>query len=210
MEIDTVTTTGVTERHIEDCLWETPKDLNDEYMVVEKWIARQLKLPSGILDLLGFIRIFNGYPGVLVVELKNGPITSSALGQVMRYSADISKVLEEIELKHGPMGNFHVYRLVIGSSVSTETLQEANSMDVMVRTFKAFIYLECSGVSWTDEYQNTYREEIEGLVDLKTFDPVVEYAKAQMISLEKSPDDYDIVDEFEEAILNAVKDSEDG
>ena len=88
------------EKDIEDWLYKNPESLR--FAGIRRWIARQLSLPSGRLDLLGFSRM-DGVDSLSVVEIKNNVPDERALLQVSRYAYDIQRVLEflypEIKVK---------------------------------------------------------------------------------------------------------------
>ncbi|MCZ2078946.1 MAG: hypothetical protein LC130_28600 [Bryobacterales bacterium] len=89
-------TQAPSEKHLEDWLWEHPESLwtfgsPDEAKVNNQYQFhfRQYPLASGRPDLIGQMA---GH-FLLVVELKKGPVTYKALGQVLRYRKDLTAML---------------------------------------------------------------------------------------------------------------------
>lgn len=81
------------ERHLEDWLVNNPQkifDFSDEHPSSLQWVARQLNLPSGRADLIGY----EGGGDLAVFELKKGAIDSDTLAQCLRYMRDIDKIGE--------------------------------------------------------------------------------------------------------------------
>lgn len=84
------------EKDIEDWLYKYPEKVKIGFSNIYEWVARQYHVPSGIIDLLGYIGSFGipkADPCFCVVEVKNVPIRSDALTQVCRYSKDIKEIL---------------------------------------------------------------------------------------------------------------------
>ncbi len=89
MEID-IKRVNISEKDIEDWLWENPAEVAEVVKGVSRvrWVARQYRVPSGILDLLGIATFpfgddwFDETP--LLVEVKHQPITSAAIAQICR------------------------------------------------------------------------------------------------------------------------------
>lgn len=92
------------EKHLEDYLWQHPEALG-MMEIPEEWgsddpvhnfVTRQLRLPSGIADLISvsWATVFT------VIELKRGDIDSQAFTQLMRYRADINWIFEDIQLQY--------------------------------------------------------------------------------------------------------------
>jgi hypothetical protein len=120
----------ITERDIEYCLWESPWQCKSSYGIIYKWIARQYRVPSGIIDLLGVTEWGN----LAVFEIKNVPIDSKALAQVSRYALDIENILEifcDNEDYRPKVG-----RVVVGELPKERKLYyEAESMHILLYTF---------------------------------------------------------------------------
>ena len=134
----------LSEEDIENWIYENPNDISSEYQIpVRKWVARQFKVPSGIIDLLGV----DEQGSYLVLEIKNTKIASGALTQVSRYAEDITEIIQRITNR--PL---HVRKVVIGTEdVSDELMFEANALGIRILTFVVFLNLKISGIwSWTD------------------------------------------------------------
>lgn len=80
------------EKHLEDYLWGHPEALGMIYAPDPtpeySFIFRQFRLPSGIVDLLGF-----DYR-LVAFELKRGTVTSQALAQLLRYMCDLKHAVD--------------------------------------------------------------------------------------------------------------------
>lgn len=83
---------NLSERDIEDWLYENPQSvsLKNELFVVDRWIGRQYKLPSGIADLVGW----TSSEHIIVAEIKNVPADGKAIAQVCRYAHDIANIAQ--------------------------------------------------------------------------------------------------------------------
>lgn len=79
-----------TERHLEDWIVANSELFAEDYgedelfPYVEKIVGRQVRLPSGIADLMGAAG-----DQFAVVELKAGSIDETCVGQVLRYMGDL-------------------------------------------------------------------------------------------------------------------------
>lgn len=84
-------TQAPSEKHLEDWLWNNESEFNaqtcSDPAFEKRFVARQVSVPSGVIDLVGI-----DAQGVelYIVELKRGDIDAKALAQVLRYSRDIS------------------------------------------------------------------------------------------------------------------------
>lgn len=86
------------EKHLEDYLWEHPEALGmvgvppqygDDFPVY-RFALRQFRLPSGIVDLVGFDYRLCAF------ELKKGTLTARALTQLLRYMRDLKWTVDQI------------------------------------------------------------------------------------------------------------------
>lgn len=129
---------GFREKDIEDWLYKNPKGFADE------WIARQYRVPSGIIDLLGVYKTDDTlrYPMFHVVEVKNIPITSNAITQVCRYSNDIYEILWHASEGYVPVDRSEFKPTVIKTIVTTSNhlskriMYEAESCNVRIQFIK--------------------------------------------------------------------------
>lgn len=142
------------ERDIEDYLWENPQLVyTGSGNSIDHWIARQLHVPSGIIDLFGV----TGDGTAAVVEIKNVTIDSRAIVQVCRYAKDIETVLERA-------GNFGVpERVVVGPDIDNNALFEANAVDVHCMHFTVDITVKLGGVGWTAAFRERMSREYQEL-----------------------------------------------
>lgn len=144
---------SLSEKDIENWLWENPQSVG-----VEKWVARQFRVPSGIIDLLGV----DDYQNPVVVEVKNVELTAAAILQVCRYANDVSRIVQSIGMK---INEAYVSKTVVfRGNISNELQYEANAVDVSLRSFQVNYDLKISGRwGWTAE---TFRRDIEFINDL--------------------------------------------
>jgi hypothetical protein len=150
------------EKDIEDWLWENPQELDVFGIPIERWIGRQVQLPSGVADLIG---IRNST--LVVVEVKNTELTADALTQVYRYAYDIEQMqgvwsldrLESGEWEYEEFTFFGVAKVVIfKGGVSNKLLYEANALGVDLRSFTVSLSLDL-GSSW--RWTQKKRDEID-------------------------------------------------
>lgn len=140
------------EKDIEDYLWENPQVIAFDGLRVVGWIKRQYSMPSGFLDLLGFDEEKN----LVVVEVKNVAIDSSALTQVCRYAHDVGIVSAELYRLHTDYkyrNDMGVHRVVVGRSIDHQSMYEAESLGVSVITFGVQLSLALNSPDWTSEYR---------------------------------------------------------
>lgn len=156
---------NIPERAIEDWLFDNPTSVRTfDGCFVERWIARQFKVPSGIIDLLGFCD--DG--SAIVVEVKNESPTSSALTQVKRYASDIANVIMKI-----PNHNLLPVKMtVVGADgMSDQLLFEADAMEVAIMSYEVSLELELSGIwTWNDSKQKKIENEYCAISELSLFD----------------------------------------
>jgi hypothetical protein len=131
------------EKDIEDYLHINPKHLNFPEMTVERWIARQFEVPSGIVDLIGL----TNHETLVVVEVKNGPINAKAITQVSRYAYDIYQIIGVYDHAYPP----YIYKIVVGSSLDKQAMFECEAANVYPVVFEAELTLTMGRRSWTDE-----------------------------------------------------------
>lgn len=161
-----------TEKDIENWLFENPETIrvmgNER---IERWIARQYKLPSGIADLVGL-----STEGIVtVVEVKNVPADGKAIAQVCRYAADIQSVLNYRAHYRGHetdngYGEARVSKIIVAPSVESKvTIMEADACQVGLRSFFAFIDIEIGvfgrngqAVTEAASFNNSFARDLDG------------------------------------------------
>lgn len=151
---------NLVEKDIEDWLWENPKSVHtNKGTVVERWVARQYAVPSGIIDLLGT----DGDDDYVVVEVKNVTIDSGALTQVCRYATDIREIISNID--EYCLCDIAVEKVVIGQGpVSNKIIFEGDALDISLLTFEVKLSLDVSGRwGWTSEYTGAICKNYEKL-----------------------------------------------
>ena len=150
------------EKDIEDYVFQRPRLITNWGFNVRKWIARQYRVPSGVIDLLGFAKAtytedrFNP----LVLEIKNGSIKSKDLAQVSRYAYDIDRIMmiRDFSYEEG-----YTQKIVLGVGVpDNRVLQEAVSMSISIVTISCNPDPIISGVwGWQREYSQKVEQDIE-------------------------------------------------
>lgn len=159
------------EKDIEEYLWRNPQDIrwsnHSGEFYVDQWLARQLEVPSGIIDLFGVLNI--GCP--VVVEVKNVAIDARGLAQVARYRHDIE---ETIEYRFGRFMPKYAAAIVVGNSIDTQAMHECVAMLVLPFVFSVNLNLSINRHSWQDEYRHqidakhfelSERHELFGIFD---------------------------------------------
>lgn len=126
---------NLSEKDIEDYLFENPSDVHLAAWSITEWIGRQIRVPSGIIDLFGFIKIDTRLVPV-VVEVKNTEFTQASILQVCRYGADIQSALERVCFEENSEWSDHIFKIVVAKgSPSPQVLIEAESVNVYLLSF---------------------------------------------------------------------------
>lgn len=128
------------EKKLEDHLFAHPEALQYPFghRHVDRWLERQYRVPSGIIDLIG---IAPGSNQLWVVEIKNRPIKTDALTQVCRYAFDIAQICKacQDQLENSYQRRFPtvypVAKMVIGSHFTPDLWDEAEALEIAVVTF---------------------------------------------------------------------------
>lgn len=156
---------NIPERAIEDWLFDNPEEVRTiDGCVVERWLSRQFRVPSGIIDLLGVCN--DG--SLIVVEVKNESPTSSALTQVKRYAVDIANIALNI-----PNSDLLPVKMtVVGTgNLPDQLMFEANAMEIAIMSYEVSLQLELSGIwKWNDKRQEKISEEYFSISELDLFD----------------------------------------
>lgn len=169
------------EKDIEDWLWANASALNCRQFTIVEWIGRQVKLPSGIADLVGY-----GHDGgdgnrlfPVIVEVKNVPIKTEALGQVMRYGYDVLCVFDAaMGDEERPPVEMHAQHIVVGTSIDNATFAEAVAMDIAVFTFRAHVHVQIDGqVRWAHEYQEKVYQQRQEIATGDLFAGALDFAR---------------------------------
>lgn len=186
---------NISESDIEDYFYENPEkvELFDEHVV--SWLFRQMKLPSGIADLVGITNLGT----VLVVELKNTDINSNALTQVKRYEYDLSSIMYKAGEEFGyfiPV----IKSAVIGKGIDDKTFFEANALGIYVMNFSVEIYVpSVSPLSWKREFQekinSQYSEIAKSPEVVNAVSALFEKASDRLTSLSAFDETLDSIEE---------------
>jgi len=170
---------SILERDLEEVLYSHPRFVSFvDGRAVTGWLARQYRVPSGRIDLLGYADHDYGL-SLVVVELKKDAIRPDALTQVCRYASDIEHVLAEITGSVGPLTvhDAKVYKVVIGHSIDRSTLLAAQGMDVLACAYRTPFNPLCIQPCWLDDL-SIYRA-YEQLAADSPFEMWVERAKKE-------------------------------
>lgn len=129
---------NLSEKDIEDWLWKNPDKLTfgpDRKYKVDRWIGRQIIVPSGIIDLLGICK-FSGWTIFVLVEIKNVDFSQSAILQICRYAADIREIAEDLSYNDNIKFNENIIKIIVGKGQpNSQLLFEANAVDVQLINF---------------------------------------------------------------------------
>lgn len=148
------------ERDIEDYLYENPGCVTTKSgFEVDHWIARQLQVPSGIIDLLGVSTANEA----VVAEVKNVAVDSRALAQVCRYAKDIEEILSLMTNYGWPE------KVVVGPEIEDTAIFEANALEIRYVEFSTQLTLKIVGVNWTDAFMAKIAEQYQTLAHSGVF-----------------------------------------
>lgn len=112
------------ERHLENYLFERPNAID-----MKRWIGRQMKMPNGILDLLGI----SIYDKLSLVELKVVPYNPKHITQLNRYQSSLMSIA--IRFGYMPL-NIEKILIVPDGKLTNKDLIEIRSSDVWIMTYK--------------------------------------------------------------------------
>lgn len=153
------------ESDIEDYFYEHPKEVKCSFYQIDHWVARQYHVPSGIVDLIGAIRLPRGYSPV-VVELKNRPVKSEDLAQIMRYSHDLEKILSRDVYQYPTPAKL----IIAPGEIQNNVLHEAMALDIEVRPFDVSISVNLhNSWSWNKDYKKKIDQQIHDASHDATF-----------------------------------------
>lgn len=151
------------EKDIEDYLYENPNKIELYGNTVQEWVARQYRVPSGVIDLIGYMgqTVLTGpepyeMPIFCVVELKNTMIDSNAIAQVLRYYYDFEEILTKSCERAGRLLYFapSIYKAIVGNSkhIPNNVIFEANATEIELFNFNASFNLSIDGpFGWEKE-----------------------------------------------------------
>lgn len=140
MNID-LSKVNLLEKDVENWIYENPDQFSCDGSTcgpIERWIGRQYTLPSGIVDLIGV----NSKGYLVIIEVKNVPITKAALTQVTRYATDIAIILaRHTKYQHRSAGLPIISTCVVGTEIDRQTFMEACAMAIDIVTFQPVVEL---------------------------------------------------------------------
>lgn len=151
------------EKYIEDWLWENPGKVKLWGHKIEKWVARQFKVPSGIIDLLGYMGCAGKNPIFVIVEVKNVSVDSSALAQVSRYEGDIRQSIGSLPSNIEEWCEPNIMKIIIApGDVDNSVLFEANAMNVTILAIDISLDVSVKGPKvWKDEFRKELEKKYE-------------------------------------------------
>ena len=155
----------LSEKDIEDYFFNRPQVLDNTL----EWIGRQVRLPSGIADLVGFhYTNTNGRPRLYVLELKKEAIKSQHLTQVCRYTEDLDRIIDEIYFhEHDQMvtrdDRVRAEKVVAGFGVAGDHVMfEADAMGVTLVNLTMDVYISPAyiGFDWqrNEKIEEAYKK----------------------------------------------------
>jgi hypothetical protein len=164
---------NLAEKDIEDWLYENPDKLRFGWGIshnVKEWVGRQVKVPSGIIDLLGIFTSSNR-TGFVIVEIKNTEFTQSSILQVCRYASDIQNIALDYSIETNDRFFDDVCKVVVAKGKpSNQLMFEANSVNVQLVNF--FVNYEMffdEGYEFTSEFKKENKNIIDNLKESKDF-----------------------------------------
>lgn len=167
----TAESVNVLEAHVEEWLYRNPamfgKAAGDFFRDFE-WVGRQLRIPAGIIDLLGCYTNPLGDNGLLVVEVKRGRIEEAALTQVCRYAESLDDVMGAS--LYAPA----IERMVVGTEIGNKEFATAMALRISVMTFEVRLSLEnLWHVGWTKEYQDELSNRVQSSANSQAITDVI-------------------------------------
>lgn len=148
------------EKDMEDYLWDNPGVVD-----VGSWAARQFRICSGIIDLIGWNV---GRDELYVFELKNIPVEATALTQVSRYVSEIRALMENSGVPYDDL-RYIVTPVVIGGPPADKMIAvEARALGISLKTIRAELGVRVEKVSadnsrWLGYYDVLRSEVITGI-----------------------------------------------
>lgn len=150
---------NLSEADIEEYLWRNPEALSVYRLhQVKRWLKRQYRVPSGIIDLLGITD--TGFP--VVVEVKDDPLQSRDIAQISRYAFDVHNILRDRIRFTYPDG---VFRVLVGPSIDHTTFRECEAVGVDVVQYQVTLNLSTMHMLWTEEFRQMRTEQWRVLRD---------------------------------------------
>lgn len=142
----------ITERQVEDFFYQDPQSVCSNRFYIEKWIKRQYRVPSGIVDLLGI----TSSGDLAVVEIKNVEVDSRAVTQVCRYAKDIEGICgafnEREATDNGVWMATDVVKILVGPSVSDSVFRECEACGVIYLEFSINMTVDVNSILWSSDF----------------------------------------------------------
>jgi hypothetical protein len=178
---------NLTEKDLQDYLWKNPLEMNGFGRV--KWLGRQVKVPSGTIDLLGYVRA-GSKVWLVVVEVITTDFNQAAILRACRLASDIENARYSFDLPAGLEWGYSVFKFVIGKGQPSNQMQfEANAVSVALREYGVSVSVSISP-NWN--FVSEFSEQCDkDLLDL---------ASSGLFSKIKPPILPDVPEEFREFI----------
>lgn len=146
---------NLAEADIERYIFENPQLVcNGKRRRIDRWLRRQYRVPSGIIDLLGLDEMGD----IVVVELKNTELKRDAILQVKRYAFDIDQMMVAAGVYSS-----HCYPILIGASVGADVFLDCEACGVDVQTFRLSFSMTIDRQVWTRDFLDERYERHEKL-----------------------------------------------
>lgn len=138
----------LSERDIEDFLYENPSSISVRGAPVQSWIKRQYKIPNGIADLIGLSE--NG--DFVVVEVKNVEVESTAIAQVYRYAHDVWNIISEMNWDEVGFMPANIRMAIVGPSITDQAFRECEACNIEFHRIEVNFNAVVSKTSWTQKF----------------------------------------------------------
>ena len=185
---------NLSEKDIEDWLFENPGSISIYGHTIEGWIGRQIHVPSGIIDLLGYHTFGENRIQLVVVEVNNVEFSQSAILQVCRYAHDIENGVYSIELDNGLSISDIATKVVIAKGIVTDQLlYEANSVNVSLISFSVNFEISTGG-----NWRFTLDRHQENIKAMKNIFETLVFEKLNELKPEVSPVFKDFIENISE------------
>ena len=157
----------ILEKDIEGYLENNPQALE-----IERWLGRQVDVPSGIIDLLGTRRT-HGLLNLVVVEVKRTTVNQEALTQIARYAKDMEEIVKKLD--YGYFYGVDVEKIIVSSDyekIDKKMFIEAKTLDIEIRGCKIeSVTFDIRGKwQWSEEYELLLDQQYEKLGSSQMFD----------------------------------------
>lgn len=169
----------LSEKDLENWLWDNEQELPYN---IETWLARQYKVPSGIIDIIGV----TSEGDIVIVELKNHVPDANALTQISRYAKDVERILMASQ-EYG----VSIHKAIVGvfDNISNQLQFEADALDIKMYSMNIEFDITINGAwSWTEEHGHNLADEYKKLSQDNVFLEIFQIGKDYVL-YSPSPDE---------------------